>query len=204
MGKAVYYGGVMIKNSRWYNYFIKLSEDQQDILIHSVDKLYEDNQEYCDVGNYDHLCNLFTSLALYKLLMNQGKESRDAYKIVAQEGWKAVKKSAKTYQRLIRIPGMFKIFSKFLPSMFEKGSGYGWEHQWNEMNDHRMDFQCNKCIYATILEKYGIREFGNMFCHADIINYGHLPGVTFKREHTLCSDGKPCDFLFINDKKAAK
>ncbi len=47
--------------------------------------------------------------------------------------------------------------------------------------------------------KYGMVALGPMFCHADDINYGHFPGITFTRHHTLSKDGQPCDFLFTVD-----
>ena len=36
-------------------------------LFRPVDELIADNQEYCDQGNYDHLANMLTAVALYEM-----------------------------------------------------------------------------------------------------------------------------------------
>ena len=40
-----------------------------------------------------------------------------------------------------------------------------------------------------------------MFCHSDIINYGNLHNIDFKRTQTLCQGGKMCDFCFVKHRK---
>lgn len=100
-----------------------------------------ENPEYYDQGNYEHLANIFTALALYEIERDRGCTE-------------------------------------------------------DEATGKRLRFECTSCIYQQIYDKYGIRRLGTIFCHADVVNYGSIPGVTFTRNHTLYQDGKPCDFLF--------
>lgn len=106
--------------------------------------------------------------------------------------------TAGTYRKMLGKPGMLKLMDRVVPAGFKRGSGYGWNYVWHhdESTGKRLRFECTSCIYQQIYDKYGIRRLGTIFCHADVVNYGSIPGVTFTRNHTLCQDGQPCDFLF--------
>ena len=199
MAKKEYTGALLVAQSRWQDAMFDYPREQRDAVVARVEELIGEHPEYCDEGNYAHLCNLFTGLALYEWYLGQGRTKEDAYRLTAEPMWAYVEKGAKLYRALIRIPGFFGVFAKLLPKMFESGSGYGWEHAWHETSGERIEFEEVACIYAQILEQHGCREMGCMFCHADVINYGSLKGVTFTREHTLCKDGQVCDFLFTKD-----
>lgn len=194
--EKVYSGEVLVKGSRWRDELGAWPEEQRAAVTARVDELIAENPQYCDAGNHTHLCNLFTGLATYEWHLSQGRSEQDAYRLTAEPMWAYVEKGAGVYRTLVRIPGFFRLFGKLLPRMFEAGSGYGWRHVWHTTDAHRIRFEEAACIYAQILERYGCRRMGCMFCHVDVINYGSLPGVTFTRRHTLCEDGQACDFLF--------
>lgn len=200
--KKEYLGEHLIQNSRYKEYFNNLGEEVQEKTIKHVNQLIRENEKYCDNGNYNHLTNIFTSLSLYQVLQDYTTKD-DAYKIVSEEMWKTVEKGKKTYQKLFKIPNMLKIIGKLLPKMFAKGSGLGWYYTWHNdktTNDY-LQFECNECIYQKLFKKYNAPELGPIFCYADDINYGDLPNIKFTRNHTLCRDGKPCDFLFTRIQK---
>ena len=167
-----------------------------------VNELIKENSELCDKGNYGHLNNMFPCLALYELFQVQGKSKDEAFKLVSEPTWKYVEKTtAGTYRKLFAKKGMLKLIGILLPTMFKKGSGVGWKYVWHKdtATDRYLQFECTQCIYPPFFAKYGAPELGSIFCHADDINYGSIPGVTFKREHTLCRDGQTCDFLFVKE-----
>ena len=110
-----------------------------------------------------------------------------------------MEKAAATCRRLFKAPGMFRLFGALAPRLLGGSGGCGWRCQFHPSTKTRVQGECLQCIYADILGKYGCREVGCMFCHADEINFGSIPGVTFERGHTLCGDGRPCDFLFTRD-----
>ena len=199
--EKVYTGSELVAASRWQDELPSWPEGQRVAIEARVDELIEENREYCDQGNHTHLCNLLTGLALYEYYQAHDHDKDEALQLTAEPMWAYVEKGAGTYRKLFKIPGMMGIFGKLMPGMFESGSGKSWHYDWGETSNRRIQFACTSCIYAQIYEKYGVPELGPIFCHADEINYGHLKGITFTREHTLCQDGQPCDFLFTRDQK---
>ena len=50
--------------------------------------LITEEKAYCDNGNYKHLAQILTSIALYEVLQNHGKIEAEAYKMLALYGYK--------------------------------------------------------------------------------------------------------------------
>ena len=197
--KKEYIPSVMVGQSRYQVLFPTLDREVQEKVLQIMSDKLSENPEYCDAGNYQHLCNIMSAAGIYLALIDAGKSREDAFQIVSTAMWDYVEKTmAPTYRKLFRLPGMLKIMGKLLPKMFQKGSGYGWRYVWHleEATNSHLRFECHQCIYAPLFAKFGIPELGPMFCHVDDINFGRIKGLQFKREHTLCKDGKPCDFLF--------
>jgi len=190
-----YEGKAMARAGRYSDYLPTLPEEEKQELYRRIDTLVKENSEYCDKGNYGHLCNIFSAIALYALLQERGRSKEEAFEIVSTEMWNYVEKGAVKVRKVLK-PWMLKLMGKIVPLGFKKGSGYGWEYAWLESTRQTLRFECRKCIYAPIFSKYGMSELGPMFCHADDINYGQLKGIRFTRHHTLSKDGQPCDFLF--------
>jgi len=143
-------------------------------------------------------------MSIYEILQQSGEGKDEALQTVAQTMWDFVENgTAKKYRKMFQLPGMLKIMGKLLPKFFEKGSGYGWKYVWHTdtATGKYLQFECTSCIYAQIFKKYGVPELGSVFCHCDDINYGKIPGITFKRQHTVCQDGQLCDFLFVKEGK---
>lgn len=200
--EKAYKGQPMLAASRFRNFYPTLPEGVKQAAAERIDELAAENPEYCDAGNYDHLCNIFSALALYEALQNSGKSKDEAFRRVSEAMWAFVENgTAKTYRKVFALPGMLKLLGRLLPTMFAKGSGYGWRYVWHTdtSTGRRLQFECTSCIYAQIFAKYGTPELGPMFCHCDDINYGSIPGLSFRRQHTLCKDGQPCDFLFVKE-----
>ena len=51
-------------------------------------ELLEEEKKYCDKGNYKHMAQILTSIALYETLQKHGKSEEEAYRIVSGEMWK--------------------------------------------------------------------------------------------------------------------
>jgi hypothetical protein len=159
-------------------------------------ELMEEEKEYCDKGNYKHMAQILTSIALYETLQKYGKSEKEAYRIVSEEMWKFLDPSG--MQKLAKKRFFLPLMKKIVPFGFRKGSGYGWNYNWHKddpKNEFR--FECTECIYAKILGKRNMMKLGAMCCHADIINYGNLPYTDFIRTQTICQGGKLCDFRFV-------
>lgn len=186
----------LVEISRYQNYFPTLSKDIQDDTYERIRELLQEEKEYCDKGNYKHMAQILTSIALYETLQKHGRSEEEAYRIVSEEMWKFLDPSG--MQKLAKKSFFLPLMKKIVPLGFRKGSGFGWRYTWHKDDlKNEFHFECNECIYEKILGKRGMMKLGSMCCHADIINYGNLPFTDFIRTETLCQGGKLCDFRFV-------
>ncbi len=192
----------LVAVSRYQNFFPTLPDEIKKSTYDRIAELLIEEKEYCDKGNYKHMAQILTSIALFEVLQKQGKTEEEAYRIVSEEMWKFLDPSG--MQKLAKKSFFLPLMKKIVPFGFKKGSGFGWRYTWH--NDDPKDefrFECNECIYKTILEKRDLMKLGSMCCHADIINYGNLPYTDFIRTRTLCQGGDLCDFRFVRHKSDA-
>lgn len=186
----------LVAVSRYQNWFPTLPKDVQRDVYARMRELLEEEKTYCDKGNYAHMAQILTSIALFEALQKHGKSESEAYCIVSEEMWKFLDPSA--MQKLAKKRFFLPLMKKIVPFGFKKGSGCGWRYTWHrESPKDEFRFECNECIYAKILGRRGLMKFGAMCCHADIINYGSLPYTDFIRTQTLCQGGELCDFRFV-------
>jgi hypothetical protein len=186
----------LVAVSRYQKFFPSLPAAlRQDVYIR-MNELLTEEKEYCDKGNYKHMAQILTSIALYEVLQKHGRTEEEAYRIVSEEMWKFLDPSG--MQKLAKKSFFLPLMKKVVPFGFKHGSGTGWRYTWHKdgpKNEFR--FECNECIYEKILKPRGLMKLGSMCCHADIINYGKLPFTDFIRTQTLCHGGKLCDFRFV-------
>ena len=186
----------MVAVSRYQNYFPTLPRDIQKDVYKRISELFGEEKQYCDKGNYKHMAQILTSIAIYEVLQRHGASEEDAYKAVSEEMWKFLDPSG--MQKLAKKRFFLPLMKKIVPFGFKKGSGIGWRYTWHKDDPkNEFHFECNECIYAKILGRRGLMKLGSMCCHADIINYGSLPYTDFIRTKTLCQGGDVCDFRFV-------
>ena len=186
----------MVAASRYQNYFPTLPKDVQRDVYARMWELLEEEKTYCDKGNYAHMAQILTSIAIYEVLQKNGKSEAEAYRAVSEEMWKFLDPSA--MQKLAKKSFFLPLMKKIVPFGFKKGSGCGWRYTWHrDSPKDEFRFECNECIYAKILGRRGLMKLGAMCCRADIINYGNLPYTDFIRTQTLCQGGEMCDFRFV-------
>ena len=191
-----YIPGKMVQISRYRNFFPTLSRDIQEEILKRMAELIEEEKEYCDQGNYKHMAQILTSIAMYETLIKHGKTEEEAYKTVSEEMWKFLDPSS--MQKLAKKSFFLPLMKKIVPFGFKKGSGYGWKYTWHPDDPKdEFHFECRECIYQKILSKRNLLKLGAMCCTADIINYGNLPYTDFIRTKTLCHGGDYCDFRFV-------
>ncbi|MEE0955121.1 MAG: L-2-amino-thiazoline-4-carboxylic acid hydrolase [Eubacterium sp.] len=186
----------MVKISRYRNFFPTLPDDIQKDIYARMSELIEEEKQYCDKGNYKHMAQILTSIAMYEVLQKHGKSEEEAYRIVSEEMWKFLDPSG--MQKLAEKKFFLPLMKKIVPFGFSKGSGYGWRYTWYKDDPKdRFHFETNECIYAKILGKRGLLKLGTMCCQADVINYGSLPYTDFRRTKTLCYGDDCCNFDFV-------
>ena len=195
--------GRMVAGSRYRRYVRTLPGDIRREVEGRIGELIEEEQEYCDRGNRDHMSQILTSIALYEVLQRHGRSEEEAYRTVSEEMW-AVLRAGNPMKRLARFGFFLPLMKRVVPFGFRKGSGTGWRYTWHRDDPaDEFHFECNECIYAKILGGRGLMKLGAMCCHADIINYGDLPYTDFIRTKTLCQGGDCCDFRFVRHKTDA-
>ncbi len=186
----------LVAVSRYQRYFPTLAEDIRRDTLGRIGELIEEEKIYCDKGNYKHMAQILTSVALYEVLQKHGRSEEEAYRAVSEEMWKFLDPSG--MRKLARRRFFLPLMKKIVPYGFRKGSGYGWRYTWHKDDSKdRFRFECNECIYEQILGRRGLLKLGAMCCRADVINYGDLPYTDFIRTKTLCQGGDLCDFLFV-------
>ena len=186
----------LVAISRYQNYFPTLPSEIQKDVYKRIGELIEEEKQYCDKGNYSHMAQILTSIAMYEVLQQHGKSEEGAYRIVSEEMWKFLDPSG--MQKLAKKNFFLPLMTKIVPFGFRHGSGTGWRYTWHKDDPkNEFHFECNECIYAKILGRRGLMKLGSMCCHADIINYGSLPYTDFIRTKTLCQGGDVCDFRFV-------
>ena len=186
----------MTADSCYRNFLPTLSTEIQKAVHRRMKQLLEEEKDYCDKGNYSHMCQIITSSALYEVPQEYGKSEAEAYSIVSEEMWKFLDPSS--MQKLARKSFFLPLMKKIVPFGFRKGSGIGWRYTWHDDDSKdEFHFECNECIYQKILGKRNMMKLGAVCCHADIINYGNLPYTDFIRTETLCQGGEKCDFCFV-------
>lgn len=192
----------MLMNSRYKVLFQKLADEEKTMVVGRMAELIEEECEYADRGNYGHLCNILSTIALDEVLQQTGRTPEASFKLISTHMWAALKPEG--MQKLARLPFFMWLAKKVVPLGFKYGSGKGWRYIWHLDTDgpKEFHFECNECLYKYEFGKRGLLErFGPMFCHSDIINYGNLPYTDFIRTQTLCQGGELCDFCFIRHPK---
>ena len=186
----------LVAISRYQKYFPTLPSEIQMDVFKRISELIEEEKPYFDKGNYSHMAQILTSIAMYEVLQQHGKSEEEAYRIVSEEMWKFLDPSG--MQKLAKKSFFLPLMKKIVPFGFKHGSGNGWRYPWHKDDPkNEFHFECNECIYAKILGRRGLMKLGSMCCHADIINYGSLPYTDFIRTKTLCQGGDVCDFRFV-------
>ena len=186
----------LVAISRYQNYFPSLPTKIREDVYARMRELIEEEKAYCDKGNYKHMAQIFTSIALYEVLQRHGRSEEESYRIVSEEMWKFLDPSG--MQKLAKKRFFLPLMKKIVPFGFKKGSGNGWRYTWHADDPKdEFRFECNECIYEKILSRRGLLKLGAMCCRADIINYGSLPYTDFIRTQTLCQGGELCDFRFV-------
>ena len=192
----------LVAISRYQDYFPSLPAEIRERVYARISELIEEEKQYCDKGNYKHMAQILTSIALYEVLQRHGKSEEEAYRIVSEEMWKFLDPSG--MQKLAKKNFFLPLMKKIVPFGFKKGSGTGWRYTWHEDDPkNEFHFECNECIYEKILSRRGLLKLGAMCCQADIINYGNLPFTDFIRTQTLCRGGELCNFRFVRHKTDA-
>ena len=187
----------MMKDSRFSDYFKTCDEKKLQDIETRVEQLIRDEQEFCVPISRPHLCNLFSALALYQSDLAEGIDAEHSREKIVSIMETCLIPRKRMFQRMAKMPGMFRLLRKLIPKMMMKGNGHGWDSVELDLGKNVCAFDTRQCIFATIFKKQGAPELGPCFCRIDDYLYSELPGIEFRRTGTVCRGDACCDFRFI-------
>lgn len=88
----------MLKKSRFKDFIKTLNKDEYQKTIKHFDILLEENKVYEDKQNYEFLCNLFSSLSLVLMYIENGRVKEESQRIVLDAMYSFLKKKIPSMQ----------------------------------------------------------------------------------------------------------
>ena len=149
----------LVAVSRYKRYFRTLPEDVRGDVYARMALLLDEERRYCDAGNYQHIAQILTTIALYEVLQRHGRTEAEAYDVVSREMWKAL--TPERFQKMARLPIFLPVMKKMLPFGFRHGSGVGWRYVWHPDDPRdRFHFECHECVYWHIFGERDLMKLG--------------------------------------------
>lgn len=148
-----------------------------------------------------HTDLIFPHIAVYKSLLE--KHGEIAMEIMEKGEAVSARKSAKTFQNMVKLPFGRKLFLKGFAAGCRSGFGAeaGFGNIVHQANSHRYQMDVTACPYVKYCNAEGCGELTHIFCDNDVYAYGYLDGIIFERTQTLGTGGEKCDFLLYSAKK---
>lgn len=182
-------------------YVYKLNTDKKQWLSKRVEELVNFYHEYCDDGNYRHLCNIFTAIALYEMLQEYGLPEEEAFEMISSALEEGVEEEKERLEKLAKLSIFWPATKKVLSNEVRRQTGYGWKFNWNkEKGNDDLIFACTECIYQKIFMQHGLDKLGPLFCQAEFLAAEDLPNIAFDRTGSMCNSADKCEFCFAKKK----
>lgn len=134
-------------------------------------------------------------IALYKVLQEKIDNKKQCLDLVEKSFLEDLNKFVNANNKNQEEDNFFNKFSITFSSFLQSDS---FESEIIVKNEKCLSITVTKCIYNDTCIKNGCNELCDMFCKGDYVCYGNFKNIEFKRDHTLGTDGKSCDFEFIN------
>lgn len=142
-----------------------------------------------------HTERIFPAAAVYLTAKDVIGEEK-AYRIIENAAVRGCKGIADKLQKLMRVPGMRRLFvavwDPMTKKMFGERSGFQNRFYPRKKGEYRMDII--SCPYYRYFTELGCPELTRIFCENDDRTYGNLPGLKFERTGTLGKGAECCDF----------
>lgn len=140
---------------------------------------------------------IFPLIALYKAIKNH--DPAHAYKQASELFWeKQVIPGTKRLQRLLKIPGLYKLIPRltvFAVKKKYKASREGFRYDFLETSPSCVRLTFHQCPYYSYCAQYGVPELCDVFCTSDDIAAESMaPYIQFTRTQTIGRGGTCCDF----------
>ena len=138
---------------------------------------------------------ILPSAAIY-LTVKEAVGPEKAYRIIEDAAVRGCAEIEKKLQKLMKLPGMRRLFIKawdpLTKKLFSSGNGFQNVFYAKKKDEYRMDV--TSCPYCRTFAELGCPELTKIFCENDERIYGRLPGLKFERTGTLGKGAERCDF----------
>lgn len=209
----------MEKKNMWYNmakdYIRKMpmpkslmNEFQRNGMEAQLERVYvrtaellEENKD-ANKALHNHLRQILPCIAFYEILIDHEGSRDKAMNTYEQWTMNEMEKFRTSMQKLLKIPGLYRlvpgIFDYMMDKMFGAEAGFQQKTVPGAVGFARDTVQCP---YLQTCEKYGYPELTQYFCNSDDISYGNMhPKLVWARTKTLGRGDDCCDFrLYIKN-----
>lgn len=146
-----------------------------------------------DRGRFTSYLNIFSGLAAYEILREQGlgeEEAVDAYDRMCA----SMRKLAGVLYRLVDLlPNGYHMVRKSLLDDLQGAKAICWDIEILQDDDQGFTYEIRKCLYFDTCKEHGYPEFCKVFCNHDWYAYGVLRRhAHFVRQSTIAEDGTVC------------
>ena len=140
---------------------------------------------------------IYPAIAVFESLVAARVSREDAAQLILDFYMKRAQKPAKAIQKLLKIPGLYRVVPELfligVNKMFGPDAGFKAKHHETEQGCFRIDML--ECPYRNICRKYGCPEIVPAFCASDDVAYGNMhPKLLWGRTKTLARGDEYCDF----------
>lgn len=141
--------------------------------------------------------NIFPVVATFRSLLQAGFDHEKAAKLTEDNFLELMKPSARSIQRLCKLPGFYKLvprlFGKLMPLLFKADAGFVFKNKC--LNKYQVAFDISSCPYYDVCQKLECPELAPIFCSTDDLCYGNMhPKLKWNRSQTIAQGGNFCDF----------
>ncbi len=153
-----------------------------------------------------HLLDILPCIAFYEVLIEREGDRKKAFAICREWSLSDMEKSARVYQALMKLPGMYRLAPKIFDTLIDRI--YGIEAGFvSPKVPGQKGFARNTiiCPYLSACVKYGYPELTTIFCDSDDICYENMhPKLVWARTKTMGHGGDCCDFrLYVDESRDA-
>jgi hypothetical protein len=147
---------------------------------------------------------IYPCLALYNSLSEAGIDKEQSIQLVEQLSIVVMRPYKKWFRRLGKLPFFFGLLKFLTPwGMRKNFPAEGWKTEWLEISTDIIAFNFHRCFYLETLQAHNAPELTQVFCRLDRYFYDDIsPYLEFKRNNSLATTGKPCDFFFHRVRKS--
>lgn len=113
----------MVAKSRYQRWFPTLPAEVRADVYARMEELRQEEAEYCDKGNYDHMAQILMSIAVYEVLQAHGASEEEAFAAVSENMWAFLDPSDEfhfecnecIYAKILGRRGLLKLGGHVLP-----------------------------------------------------------------------------------------